>query len=118
MHLAIIVCSYVSTHNHPCIWPDTSYWSYVYKACNVNFLQVNYSSVGKIKVNSLKLGVAAKAANPFKMARKLLPEFFSVEELSTYTCAPPKPGAKVKRPQADTDKLKLLLGELITDGLT
>jgi len=74
-------------------------------------IKVQYTSVGKIKVNTAKLSAASKAPNPYKMARKLLPEFFSKEELSTCTCAPPKPGAKIKRPQVDSERLKLLFGE-------
>ncbi len=66
----------------------------------------------KIKVNTAKLEVASKAVTPYKMARKLLPEFFTIEERSNCTCVPPpKPGAKVKRPQVDSEKLTLLYGE-------
>jgi len=72
-------------------------------------IKVQYTSVGKIKVNTAKLSAASKAPTPYKLARKL-PEF-TKEELSTCTCAPPKPGAKIKRPQVDSERLKLLFGE-------
>lgn len=65
--------------------------------------------IGEVKVNTAKIATAKKAPNAYKMARKLLPEFFIPEELRTCTCVPPKPG-KTKRPQADTQKLGLLLG--------
>jgi len=52
---------------------------------------------------------ARRAATPYKMARKLLPHFFTKEELMTQTCAHQKPG-KPPRPQANREKLELLLG--------
>ena len=68
--------------------------------------------IGKVKVNTAKIASAKKAPNAYKMARKLLPEFFTPEELRTCTCVPPKPG-KLKRSQADPQKLGLLLGMYI-----
>jgi len=52
---------------------------------------------------------AQKAPDAYRMARKLLPEFFTPEELVTCSCVPPKPG-KTERPRADTGKMDLLLG--------
>lgn len=72
-------------------------------------IQVEYVEIGKVKVNTAKIVSAKKAPNAFKMARKLLPEFFTPEELCTCTCVPPKPG-KSKCSQADPQKLGLLLG--------
>lgn len=63
-----------------------------------------------------KLDAAKRCSDAYKMARRLLPEFFTPEELKTCTCAPPRSGAKVVRPQADAGKLTLLLGEYIIVG--
>ena len=61
--------------------------------------------IGKVKVNTAKTVSAKKAT----MARKLLLEFFTPVELRTCTRVLPKPG-KLKRSQADQQKLGLLLG--------
>ena len=70
-----------------------------------------YISFGKVKVNRDaligELEKARKAATPYKMARKLMPHFFTKEELRTQTCVSQKPG-KESRPQAEPEKLKLL----------
>lgn len=76
---------------------------------SLSSMQVEYAEIGGVKVNTVKLAAAKKAPNAYKMARKLLPEFFTPTELRTNTCVPPKPG-KLKRPQADEEKLGLLLG--------
>ena len=60
-------------------------------------------------MNADKLKAAKKAPDAIKMARKLLHEFYTPTELYTSTCVPPKPG-KTPRPQADKDKMELLLG--------
>ena len=52
---------------------------------------------------------ARRAAMPYKMARKLLPQFFTKEKLMTQTCTQQKP-RKPPWPQANRDKLELLLG--------
>ncbi len=62
----------------------------------------------KILVGKLK--TAKRAPTAYRMARKLLPDFFSPSELKNCTCVPPKPGAKVVREQADHAKMKFLLG--------
>ncbi len=74
-------------------------------------LQVEYVNVGGIQVPKAKFESAKRLPNAYKMARKLLPLFFSSEELRTCTCAPPRGGANTaQRPQADGRKLALLLG--------
>ena len=50
------------------------------------------------------------------MGRRLLPEFFTPEELSTSTCVPSKPG-RVERPQANKEKLEHLLSKCTVDLL-
>ena len=81
--------------------------------CIVHFVhpctKVQYTSVGTVKVNTGKLALASKALTPLKMAQKLLPEFFTKEGLSQCTFAPPKAGAKVKRPQVTTGSSYLLV---------
>lgn len=53
-----------------------------------------------------KIKTAQKA---YRMARKLLPEFFTPEELVNSSCVPPKPG-KTESSRADMGKMDLLLG--------
>jgi hypothetical protein len=57
---------------------------------------VDYVSIGPVKMNAAKLDAAKKAQNPFKMGRKLLPEFFTDQELSQCSCVPSK-----SRPQVN-----------------
>ena len=72
--------------------------------------------IGDIKkINYHKLKAAKKAKDANKMARKLLPEFFTMAELQTHTCVRHKSG-KSSRPQADEQKLSLLLGECRVKG--
>ena len=86
---------------------------YTHNSCCLYFLihvQPKYVQVGELKINSVRLMAARKAPDAYRMARKLLPEFFTEKEMSTCMCVPPKPGAKITRPQADSEKLELLLG--------
>jgi len=70
---------------------------------------VEYLDIGSVRVSKEKVKIAQKAPDAYRMARKLLPEFFTPEELVTCSCVPPKPG-KTERPRADTGKMDLLLG--------
>ena len=74
---------------------------------------MEYAEIGGVKVNTVKLAAGKKALNAYKMARKLLPEFFTPIELRTNTCVPPKPG-KLNRSQADEEKLGPLLGTYLS----
>ena len=58
----------------------------------------------------MKLNLARKTKDPYRMARKLLPEFYSLNELKTCSCVPLRPG-KESCPQVDKIRLKLLLGK-------
>lgn len=74
-------------------------------------VQVEYVSIGGLKIPKAKLQAAKRCGNSYKMARRLLPEFFTPQELQTCTCVPPRSGCKVVRPQANGTKLGLLLCE-------
>ena len=67
--------------------------------------------IGDIHVSATKLDAAKKTKNAYKMARKLLPDFFTPEELASCTSVPPKPGG-IKRSLANPDKMRALLGVL------
>ena len=56
-----------------------------------------------MRVSKAKVKIAQKAPDAYRMARKLLPEFFTPEELVTCSCVPSK------RPIADMEKMDLLL---------
>ena len=66
-----------------------------------------YVKIGDIQVNSVKLNVAK---NAYKMGRKLLPEFFTAEELMHCTTVPPK-NSKTSRQPINKSKLDDLLCE-------
>lgn len=53
--------------------------------------------LGGVKVRADRLKAARRAPSAYRMARKLLADFFSPNELKKCTCVPPKPGAKVIR---------------------
>ena len=52
--------------------------------------------------------LAKRANDPFKMGRKLLMDFFTLEELTTYSSVKPKPGNKNPHPLADQAKMSCL----------
>ena len=69
-----------------------------------------YVKIGDIQVNSVKLNVAKKAKNAYKMGRKILPEFFTAEELMHCTTVTPK-NSKTSRQPINKSKLDDLLCE-------
>ena len=73
----------------------------------MTYLVQEFVEIGAIRVRASKLALARGKGCPYNMARALLPEFFTPQELKLCTTVAGRSG----RPQADPEKLQHLLGK-------
>ena len=74
------------------------------------YLVQEFVEIGGIRVRASKLAMARGERCPYKIARALLPELFTPEELKLCTTVAGRSGQQ-PRPQADPEKLQHLLGK-------